>query len=70
MQVSTLSADPEAIRILSFVSEPNSISVLAQSSKPFGICPVCQSVSGSLHSYYVRQIADLTLARSFNSDST
>lgn len=59
MQVSTLSADPEAIRILSFVSHQNSITILAQSSKLFGICPVCQSVSKSLHSHYVRQIADL-----------
>lgn len=59
MQVSTLSADPEAIRILSFVSNQDSITIMAQSSKLFGICPVCQSVSSSLHSRYVRQIADL-----------
>ncbi len=59
MQVSTLSADPEAIRILSFVSNRDSITILAQSSKLFGICPVCQSVSSSLHSRYVRQITDL-----------
>lgn len=59
MQVSTLSADPEAIRILSFVSNPNSITIMAQSSKQFGICPVCQSVSSSLHSHYVRQVTDL-----------
>lgn len=59
MQVSTLSADPEAIRIVSFVSNPDSITVVAQSSKPFGICPLCQSISSSPHSYYVRQIADL-----------
>ena len=59
MQVSTLSADPEAIRIISFVSNQDSITILAQSSKLFGICPVCQSVSSSLHSNYFRQIADL-----------
>lgn len=59
MQISTLSADPEAIRIISFVSNSDSITIVAQSSKPFGICPVCQSVSGSRHSNYVRQVADL-----------
>src|SRR5215204_4246742 len=59
MQVSTLSADPEAIRILSFVSNQDSITIIAQSSKLFGICPICQSISSSLHSHYVRQIADL-----------
>ena len=59
MQVSTLSADPEAIRILSFISNPNSITILAQSSKPFGICPICQTISSRLHSRYVRQITDL-----------
>ena len=32
---------------------------MARSSKSFGICPVCQSVSSSLHSNYFRQIADL-----------
>ena len=59
MQVSTLSADPEAIRILSCISNPNSITIMAQSSMPFGICPVCQTICSSLHSNYVRQIADL-----------
>lgn len=59
MQVSILSADPEAIRILSFVSNQDSITIIAQSSKLFGICPVCQLVSSSLHSNYFRQIADL-----------
>lgn len=59
MQISTLSADPEAIRIISLVSNSDSITIVAQSSKPFGICPVCQSVSGSRHSNYVRQVADL-----------
>lgn len=59
MQISTLSADPEAVRIISFVSNSDSITIVAQSSKPFGICPVCQSVSGSRHSNYIRQVTDL-----------
>ena len=59
MQVSTLSADPEAIRILSFASNSDSITILAQTTQTFGVCPVCHNHSGSLHSHYVRQLTDL-----------
>ncbi len=59
MQVSTLSADPEAIRILSFASNSDSITILAQTSQTFGVCPLCLHHSGSLHSYYVRQLTAL-----------
>jgi transposase len=59
MQVSTLSADPEAIRIVSFVSNTNSITIVAQTSKLFGECPNCHTQSFSLHSHYVRQLTDL-----------
>ena len=59
MQVSTLSADPEAIRIVSFISESDSIIIVAQTSRIFGKCPSCQTQSYSLHSNYVRQLTDL-----------
>ena len=59
MKVSTLSADPEAIRILSFASNSDSITIIAQTSQSFGICPVCQNRSRSLHSNYVRRLTDL-----------
>ncbi len=59
MQVSTLSADPEAIRIISFVSNADSITIVAQASNLFGICPVCYTPSKSLHSNYLRQLSDL-----------
>ena len=59
MQVSTLSADPEAIRIVSFVSNTDSIIILAQTSRTFAVCPVCNIRSNSLHSNYLRQVADL-----------
>lgn len=59
MQVSTLSADPEAIRILSFASNSDSITVLAQTAQTFGVCPICCNRSVSLHSYYVRRLTDL-----------
>lgn len=59
MQVSTLSADPAAIRIKSFVSHPDSLTIIAQTSQTFGICPVCLTSSSSLHSNYDRQLADL-----------
>jgi transposase len=59
MQVATLSADPEAIRIVSFISESDSITIFAQTSRAFGECPKCQTSSTSVHSYYVRQLTDL-----------
>ncbi len=59
MQVSTLSADPEAIRIVSFVSNLNSITVVARTSQAFGICPVCCLPTQSLHSNYLRRLSDL-----------
>jgi len=59
MQVSTLSADPEAIRIVSFISNSDSITVVARTSQAFGICPVCSTQSKSLHSNYLRQLSDL-----------
>ena len=59
MQVSTLSADPEAIRILSFASNADSITILAQTTQTFGVCPICRNRSRSLHSYYFRQLTDL-----------
>lgn len=59
MQVSTLSADPESIRIVSFVSNSDSITIVARTSKPFGECPNCKVQSSSLHSNYVRRLTDL-----------
>ena len=59
MQVSTLSADPETIRIFSFVSNLNLITAIAQTSRTFGVCPVCDTRSKSLHSNYLRRLSDL-----------
>ncbi len=59
MQVSTLSADPEALRILSFISNSDSITIIAQTAKESSECPQCKIQSYSLHSNYVRQVADL-----------
>lgn len=59
MQVSTLSADSEAIRILSFISNSNSITIIAQTSKSYGECPLCSEPSSSLKTRYVRRLADL-----------
>jgi transposase len=59
MQVSTLSADPEAIQVVSFVSNSDSITIFARTSKPFGESPKCKVQSSGLHSNYVRQLTDL-----------
>ena len=52
-------ADPAAINIRYFVSEPQSIRVVAQAVQPQALCPKCQHPSTSLHSHYQRSIADL-----------
>ena len=59
MQVTTLSADPEVLRIVSFVSNADCITIVAQTSRLFGECPHCKVQSFSLHSHYVRQLTDL-----------
>jgi len=59
MQVSTLSADRESIRILSFVSNSDSIIIVAETSKVFGECPQFKTGSTSRHSNYLSRLADL-----------
>ncbi|MBC7910391.1 MAG: ISL3 family transposase, partial [Pyrinomonadaceae bacterium] len=54
-----MSVDPEAIRIVSFISNSDSISVVAETSRTFGVCPVCCLPSKSTHSSYLRQVSDL-----------
>ncbi len=59
MDTATLLADPNALHLEAFVSHENSITVVVRSSQPSAACPACQQPSGSLHSNYVRNIADL-----------
>lgn len=59
MQVSTLLADPEVISLESFVSQESVIVLRVRTVLKQAKCPLCQSISKSLHSRYIRQIADL-----------
>jgi hypothetical protein len=46
MEVATLSADPEAIHILSFASNSDSITILAQTSQTFGVFRFAAAIPG------------------------
>jgi transposase len=59
MDITTLVADPAAINIRHFISEPQSITVVVQAVQPQAHCPKCQQPSTSLHSHYQRRVADL-----------
>lgn len=59
MQVSTLLADPAAVRLESFISEESLIVLRVRVVQKQSRCPLCQTDSKSLHSHYVRRVADL-----------
>lgn len=59
MQVSTLLADPEVISLESFVSQESVIVLRVRTVLKQAKCLLCQSISKSLHSSYIRRIADL-----------
>ncbi|MCA1628337.1 MAG: transposase family protein, partial [Acidobacteria bacterium] len=59
MDVTTLLADPAAIHLECFVSEPNSITLVIHTIQQQPSCPKCNSPSTSLHSHYQRVVADL-----------
>ena len=59
MDVSTLLADPHAIGLECFISNADSITMVIRSSRSSVGCPLCSDLSSSLHSNYVRRIADL-----------
>lgn len=59
MQVSTLLADPEAVSLESFVSQEGLIILRVHAVQKKAQCPSCQNYSSSLHSRYIRRVADL-----------
>jgi len=59
MDVSTLLADPIAISLEAFVSRQNLIILRVRAVQKAVCCPLCNEPSSSLHSRYVRRIADL-----------
>lgn len=59
MNVSTLLADPNAIGLESFISNNDSITTIVRACQKTVCCPLCNAPTGSLHSNYIRQVADL-----------
>src|SRR5437870_13194476 len=59
MEISTLLADPAAIRLEYFVSEPKTITVVIKTIQSLPGCPKCNMPSSSLHTNYQRSPADL-----------
>lgn len=59
MDVSTLLADPSAISLEAFVSRQNLIIVRVRAVQKTVCCPLCDKHSSSLHSHYIRHVADL-----------
>ena len=59
MNAETILANPDIIRLESFVSEPNAITIVIHSKQKRPVCPNCHQVSSSLHSHYRRTVSDL-----------
>ena len=59
MDAQTLVANPDIIRLESFISEPNAIIIVAHSRQKQPLCPNCEQPSASLHSRYQRNVSDL-----------
>lgn len=59
MEVTTLLADPIAIRLKCFVSGASAVTLVVEAVQERPCCPQCDEPSGSLHSRYIRRVADL-----------
>jgi transposase len=59
MDANTILANPNIIRLESFISEPNAITIIIHSKQKRPCCPNCNESSSSLHSHYQRTISDL-----------
>jgi transposase len=59
MDANTILANPDIIRLESFISEPNAITVVVHAKQKQPCCPKCGQPSVSLHSHYRRTVSDL-----------
>ena len=59
MQISTLLADPEAIRLRHIRPSPSMMSLVVQTTSVRAACPCCNRSSSRIHSRYTRTVADL-----------
>lgn len=54
MNADTILANPDIIRLESFISEPNAITIVIHSKQKRPLCPNCHQPSSSVHSHYRR----------------
>lgn len=59
MEVTTLLADPVAIRLEQITSATNLVTLIVKAVQPCAECPRCRQPSARIHSRYVRRVADL-----------
>ncbi len=59
MEVSTLLADPTAIRLTHIVSADKSLTLVVSAGRLSAGCPKCGCTSVRVHSHYTRRVADL-----------
>jgi transposase len=59
MSITTLLADPSAIRFDYIRASLNIIALIVNTVAPRATCPRCQSRSSRVHSRYIRRVADL-----------
>lgn len=59
MDITSLLADPTAIIVEAVVPHGKSVTLVVRSIQPVAVCPLCRQPSASLHSNYMRTVADL-----------
>lgn len=59
MEITTLLADPSAIRLEKIVPDNCSLTLVVQTTPAQAECPRCHRLSARVHSYYTRTVADL-----------
>ena len=59
MDVPTLLADPEAIRLEKIIQHASSLTLVVRATRTQAECPRCRRPSSRVHSYYTRRVADL-----------
>jgi len=59
MEISTLLADPAAIRLEKIIPDRSSVTLVAKATRAQAECPRCHRPSTRVHSYYIRSVADL-----------
>ena len=59
MEITTLLADPEAIRLEKIIPDHSSLTLVVKTTRTQAECPRCHRPSTRVHSYYTRTIADL-----------